>query len=120
MQWTIAKKVLSRKSLALDLALPAIVVLVGVGAFGLGRLSVERGSQVPLQIHGPIVGGVEQKVLPAAAAAAPSSLQTTSDQGSFVASKSGTKYYPLGCAGVSRIKEENKVYFKTAEKGRCF
>lgn len=36
-----------------------------------------------------------------------------SDTKSFVASKTGTKYYPAGCGGISRIKEENKVYFAT-------
>jgi hypothetical protein len=34
-------------------------------------------------------------------------------QGDIVASKNGTKYYPKGCSGISRIKEENKIYFRT-------
>lgn len=31
--------------------------------------------------------------------------------GAFVASKNGTKYYPADCSAVSRIKEENRVWF---------
>ena len=36
-------------------------------------------------------------------------------KGQYVASKNGTKYYFTWCSGVSRIKEENKVYFDTKE-----
>lgn len=39
-------------------------------------------------------------------------------KGNYVASKNGTKYYLLSCSGVSRIKEENKVYFVTAEEAK--
>lgn len=36
--------------------------------------------------------------------------------GKYVASQSGTKYYPAsGCGAVNRIKPENRVYFETAE-----
>lgn len=31
----------------------------------------------------------------------------------YVASKNGSKYYPVGCSGADRIKNENKVYFHT-------
>lgn len=40
------------------------------------------------------------------------------EKGSIVASKSGTKYYFTWCSGVSRIKEENKVYFESEEEAR--
>jgi len=38
--------------------------------------------------------------------------------GEIVASKNGTKYYFPWCAGVNRIKEENKIYFSTEEQAR--
>lgn len=41
------------------------------------------------------------------------STKNSSGSGSFVASKNGTRYYPVQCAGAKRIKEENKVWFKT-------
>lgn len=34
----------------------------------------------------------------------------------FVGSKTGTKYYPVGCSGINRIKEENRVYFTTEQE----
>lgn len=36
----------------------------------------------------------------------------------IMASRSGTKYYYLWCSGVNRIKEENRVWFSTAEEAR--
>ncbi len=35
--------------------------------------------------------------------------------GSFIASKNGTKYYPVACASAKRIKDANKVFFTTAK-----
>lgn len=37
------------------------------------------------------------------------------EQEMFAGSKNGTKYYTPGCAGLERIKPENRVWFKTAE-----
>lgn len=33
----------------------------------------------------------------------------------FVASKNGSRYYPVDCKSSSRIKPENKIYFNTAD-----
>ncbi|MBU2025899.1 MAG: hypothetical protein ABIC19_01755 [Patescibacteria group bacterium] len=40
----------------------------------------------------------------------------TANKGGFVASKNGEKYYPVDCGLVSRIKEENKVYYDTEDE----
>lgn len=37
------------------------------------------------------------------------------DSQKFVASKNGSKYYPIDCTAANRIKEENRIYF-TNEK----
>jgi hypothetical protein len=37
---------------------------------------------------------------------------------SFAASKTGKTYYPKGCAGLSRIKPENRVYFSTEAEAK--
>ena len=34
----------------------------------------------------------------------------------FVASKNGSKYYPLDCSSANRIKEENRVYYADEEE----
>lgn len=83
--------------------LPAVVVLVGLSAFGLGRLSV-LGEGPRLLIQMP--DGTQTASVQQAGQAAIS--------GNFVASKSGTKYYLPSCSGASRIKEENKVWFASA------
>lgn len=43
---------------------------------------------------------------------------TFSTDAAFVASSGGTKYYPIGCGSVSRIKEENRVYFVTEDEAK--
>ncbi len=85
--------------------LPAIVVLVGLSAFGLGRLSVT--GQAPQPITQVTAAGGTTPVVPAPAKT------VSAGEGTYVASKSGTKYYLPSCSGVSKIKEENKIYFTT-------
>ncbi|MEI8130068.1 MAG: hypothetical protein WCG55_01020 [bacterium] len=36
--------------------------------------------------------------------------------GAFIASKNGKKYYPASCAGASKIKATNRVYFQTSKE----
>lgn len=42
-----------------------------------------------------------------------------SASGTYVASKNGTKYYLPSCGSSKRIKEENKVWFKTKEEAEA-
>lgn len=48
----------------------------------------------------------------------PSAAGSGSNQGEFVASKTGTKYYPKDCGSISRIKEENRIYFATEKEAQ--
>lgn len=76
-----------------------VMVLATVGSFGLGRLSiVEQYAR-------------EDKV----SIIVPELQDLTLDTSKFnyVASKSGTRYYPKNCKAANRIKDENKVYFET-------
>jgi len=43
--------------------------------------------------------------------------QATSTE-QFVASKNGTKYYPVGCSYSNRIKEENRIFFGSEEEAQ--
>ena len=76
------------------LVLPAIVVLVGLGAFGLGRLSALASAHT---------GGA-----PAA-----------KTSGTYIASKGGGKYYLPGCPGVANIKDANRVWFDTVAEAQA-
>jgi hypothetical protein len=90
----------------------AIVALVGIGAFGLGRLSAAP-DQPALRVLYPDAKAAEPLANTAAVAnaakAAPAA--PAAGQGAYVASKSGTKYYLAACPAASRIKPENRVYF---------
>lgn len=82
----------------------AIVVLVGLISFGLGRLSTLQESKVPL--------GVEM------------STQLREPQarylgGEYVASKNGGSYYFPWCAGAERIAAGNRVWFASEKAARA-
>ncbi len=91
----------------------AIVLVVALGAFGLGWLSANQGSQAVLRVIYPdgVPATPVANTAAVAAARAPSSAKTTEGLGNFVASKNGTKYYLTTCSSSNRIKQENKVYF---------
>lgn len=97
----ISKEWLYRKlSLIEPYLLPIVVILVGLTAFGLGRLSV--------------VGEGGPRVMSTTAAVVASK---SSDK--YIASKTGTKYYLPSCSGASKIKEENKVWFATVAEAQA-
>jgi len=84
------------------LLLPTLIVLVGLGAFGLGRLSSLEDSRSPVSINEPeVVAGVGAAV---------------SEE--VVASRSGSKYHYPWCSGAARIKESNKITFSSPEEAR--
>lgn len=63
----IPDKPLWRKELLQIFALPLIVILVGIGCYELGRLSVLQEEKSPVVLHGVVVGGKEQPVSPVSA-----------------------------------------------------
>ncbi len=116
-------------------ATPLIVVLVGLGAFGLGRLSALEEGRGSLKIYAPttpasqtsgvnqaaaVVGSIDSnRTLAAPVPASTEQLSAVASSTAevahhFAASKNGTKYYPAGCSGASRIKPANQVWFATA------
>lgn len=100
-----------------DVAVTLIVILVGTGSFGLGRLSVSSTLKEPIQIIEPASLGAEA----AGETRLAVSGQTASVAGSesVVASKTGSKYHFPWCPGASQISEANKVQFTTAEAARA-
>ena len=91
-----------------------VIIGVGIGSFGLGRISVDNGLDINMNeldistakalyqedsISDDNVLGVQ-----------PSSLEKR-----YVASKNGKMYYSIGCGGASRIKPENEVWFSSKE-----
>jgi len=89
-----------------DLILTAVIILVALISFGLGRLSKIGESRVPITIE-----QVQQ-------GESLDSIQGLPLEKTFVASKNGTKYHYPWCSGAQSIKEENKIWFSTAEEAQ--
>ncbi|HYF29320.1 MAG TPA: Ada metal-binding domain-containing protein [Candidatus Paceibacterota bacterium] len=97
---------------AADYLIILVILLAVTAAFGLGVLAgreMGEGKGDRLWIEEL---STEARAQPAAVAA-PAAAAATS--GTYVASKSGTKYHLPSCSGAKRIKEENKVWFATKE-----
>ncbi len=86
-----------------DVLAVALIVLVGVSAFGLGRLSAYEQAQPPVRIH----------------SAATTDAEPLRIGGMVVASQHGTKYHYPWCAGAQAMNEENKRWFKTIDAARA-
>lgn len=110
-----------------------LILLVGFGSFGLGRLSRLQESKSPILMEQTLSASVA-----AVSSVAPSSLFTGNDTsgvspvkgrlsegnnpvapgGALVASKGGTKYHFPWCSGAQRISEANKIWFGSVEEAR--
>jgi hypothetical protein len=86
-----------------DLLIVFVVILVGVGSFGLGRLSVATGEGTPISMH------------MAATTVAPPPLPVG---GQVVASRNGSKYYYPWCGGAKTISPANLVWFTSEAKAQ--
>jgi hypothetical protein len=80
-----------------------IVLLVALGSFGLGRLSVLESIKAPVSI------------MQAPVEANPRGMNVG---GLIVASRTGSAYYFPWCASASKIAAQNQVWFLSEEKAR--
>lgn len=81
----------------------AVVFLVALASFGLGRLSALKDGRPPVFIG----QAPSQAAAPALASG-----------GLFVASRSGTAYYYPWCTGTTKILPRNQVWFQSEEAAR--
>lgn len=80
-----------------------IVLLIGFGSFGLGRLSMLEDVRPPVSItSAPTVAEPREMNL----------------GGLIVASRTGSAYYFPWCSGVDKILLQNRVWFASEEKAR--
>lgn len=110
-----------------DILVVLIVILVGIFSFELGRVS-KSGNDGNLQIEymepSQTAQGREEgsviKALEIAPQAPKSSDRAENTTGkNYFASSRGTKYYSVGCSAGKTIKQENRVYFSTAEEAEA-
>lgn len=94
-----------------------LIVLVGIISFGLGRLSME--SVAMSAPAGAIVALPESFIDNSDPATSVMNMTSESpkksETGQFVASRSGSRYHLPECPSAQQIKEENKIYFATAD-----
>ena len=118
-----------------DLYIILIIILVGTASYGLGKISSYEKNKTPISVlktkeymlSTVLESNSNKKIgdLSSVVAATDQNISTDNINlpvqvnGVIVASKSGTKYYYPWCTGVSRIKEENKVWFKSIEEARA-
>jgi hypothetical protein len=112
------------RSISRDWVLGAIIALTASLFFGLGLVAAKENpapgdslwiEQLPPEEQGRAVATTSAEMLPSGGgpAAAAATIPVT---GTYMASKSGSKYYLPSCSGAKRIKEENEVWFKTKEE----
>jgi hypothetical protein len=103
-----------------DLLTILIVILVGLGSFQLGKLSQKNTIESPkidftstqiTQTSKDASKSADIKVL----GLTPETAQKTGS-GEYFGSNKGSKYYPINCIAGKTIKEENRIYFSSAEE----
>src|SRR3989338_722502 len=109
-----------------------LILFVGFGSFGLGRLSKLQESKTPIRIEQAsaavlslnptlIPKGGTGKVVESPLTNGVLSSQdagAVSPGGQLVASKGGAKYHFPWCSGAQRIAEANKIWFSSVEDAR--
>ena len=83
-----------------------VIIGVGIGAFGLGRLSVVQTNSNDDEV---LILENKENI---------SFEKEINKKKMYVASKSGKLYYTIGCSGAKRISEKNKIYFETSSDAR--
>lgn len=106
------------KPLEDDIILVTVVIFVALIAFGLGRLSavLEKKTPIKIEAQASLFASQNSQLTDAKGEQGTTSPSTSVVDGLLVASKTGAKYHFPWCSGALRIKEENKVWFKSREE----
>jgi len=99
-----------------------LILLVGVGGFGLGRLSLRETATVPIQVFQSAnvleatLGTSTTKTIENSREATPEGTEVGEKM--YVASKTGKKYHYPWCPGAKTIAEANKIWFGSKEEAQ--
>lgn len=99
-----------------EVLITVVIVLVGFGSFGLGRLSRLKEAQAPVDITYPaamLQKGSETSGNTAVAEAPPFGPPRV------VGSRTGRKYHFPWCPGAEKMTPENRVWFVSIEEARA-
>ncbi len=103
-----------------DILIVTIIILVGLGSFGLGRLSKNPPKEaLKIEYSGEELSGSALESLnalkaPNTATNGPNSATSTQGHKVFASSR-GSKYYPVGCSAGSSLSQANRIYFDSRE-----
>lgn len=100
-----------------DVLVIIIIILVGLGSFGLGRLSKNADSGLKIEYpnqEANTISSLNKSLFNLPLNSNISENNKKINSGNYFASNRGTKYYSLGCSAGKTIKEENRIYFKTS------
>ncbi len=86
-----------------------LIILVGLGGFGLGQLSITEGNKRPIRIENITNDGEETGL----------NSKPTGDSAVF-ASNTGKFYYDSSCQSGSRVGEKDKIWFTSAADAEKF
>ncbi|MFA6273694.1 MAG: hypothetical protein WC662_00860 [Candidatus Paceibacterota bacterium] len=101
-----------------DILTILIVILVGLGSFGLGRLSKTNNSDdIKIEYQNQqanIISNSESTLSNSNIVQKLNSTKQGTNTGNYFASSRGKKYYPVGCSAGDSLKQENRIYFETS------
>lgn len=97
-----------------DLLTIIILVLVGLGSFGLGRLSKSEKPGLKIDFKGSQLEESTPISSNNAIQANDSIKSSNKTSGNYFASIRGSKYYTVSCSAGKSIKAENRIYFASA------
>lgn len=114
----------------------AVLVLVASISFGIGKLISYDNKKEPVIVapnsqtatavlsdRSNAVANTDEKIVKQTSEPIKTSTKiapatSSPKSGPIVASKNGKKYYLTTCSGANRIKDENKIYFSSAQEAR--
>jgi hypothetical protein len=94
----------------------AILILVALSSFGLGRLAYFETIKEPVRIQTLSPVSFESETIPPSEGLP--EVQGVSTSESVVASKNSDKYHYPWCSGAKRIADANKVVYSSPEEAR--
>lgn len=113
------------KNIKQELLVMALLIVVGFGGFGLGRLSGMEAGNRPITIKEPSLITNNCPAFASQANFYPSSGDgevqpeiAGAEASLLVGSKNSNKVHFPWCSGAQRIKEENKVWFRSLDEAR--
>jgi len=112
-------KSLTERPYGKDILSFLVIAIISLGSFYLGRQSTTYINDSQVQILNAVQAGPDQIPNIANQDTGNTEPNTNYTKGNYLASSRGKKYYPVDCPAANNIKNENRVYFKTASEAEA-